>query len=538
MGSHFPFRTFSLGTTAVLILGACANGSSGTPATGFGGGTFGGTGAVAPGGGVSGLPGGGLAGSLMGGNSGTTAGGQPNGGASGNPSAGGSTAGTTPGGGRPGGYHESGAWHGFAYTAVDADPAPNATITPADFATLLTDGPYCAQGVVPESEDYSSIAMIGFNVNQDSTEDAPKGTWQPADVTQGGVRVNVSNPGNSSVIRVQIQGLNGATDETDRWCSPLSQFDQDVVIPWEVFNTMCWDNSGDYYAGQPLSDALVFVPGNGPDSPAPGGDIDYSFCVNDIGPDGSGNGGSGGGGQTGPCTTSAVGQGTLSDRYGISYLQEGGQHAYIVQNNGWGSGFQSETLDFNSTSFTISNASGSASNGAPFSYPSIFIGSNSSGDTNAYSGLPRQVSAISSAPTCLSWSGGSGQFNTAYDVWFNTSNSSAGAAPTGGYLMVWYHKPTDYQPVSETGTSVASASIAGENWAVWYGLNGSLPVVSYVHTPGDIMSLSFDLKAFISDAVSRGYLQNSWYLTSVFAGFEIWSSGTGHRIESFSAAVN
>ena len=36
-----------------------------------------------------------------------------------------------------------------------------------------------------------------------------------------------------------------------------------------------------------------------------------------------------------------------------------------------------------------------------------------------------------------------------------------------------------------------------------------------------------DLRALVSDAVNRGYIQNSWYLIGVEAGFELWRGGTG-----------
>jgi len=433
------------------------------------------------------------------------------------------------GGSIPNGYHEHGDWHGFAFTATDAPKV--ATITPADFSLVATDGPYCASGNVPVTADYSAIAMIGFNVNQERVANAPKGLWTPAQGSSG-LLVNVSNAGNTDVIRVQIQGPAGATDENDRWCAPISQFNQDVIIPWEGFNTKCWDNSGDAYAFQPLESSLVFVPGMGEDDAAPQA-RPFDMCVNDIGPADVASG-TGGSGQTGSCTTNVTGSTTMSGRYDKFFLKEGSRNAYIVQNNGWGPGFQSQTMTVNGTSFAIPSASGSpGSDGAPFSYPSIFIGSNSAGSTDG-SNLPIAVGSISSIPTCFTWSGGSGEFNASYDVWFNTSNSPAGNAPTGGYLMLWFHDPANYQPI---GQNMATASVGGKTWNIWYGMNGSIPVVSYVHA-GDLASYSFDLKTFIDDAQGRGYVQGSWYLTSIFGGFEIWSGGSGLSLDGFSAVVN
>jgi hypothetical protein len=54
----------------------------------------------------------------------------------------------------------------------------------------------------------------------------------------------------------------------------------------------------------------------------------------------------------------------------------------------------------------------------------------------------------------------------------------------------------------------------------------------------NVGSLAFDLNAFIKDAVTRGYLNNSQYLSVVFAGFEIWTGGTGVSSSRFCAIVN
>jgi hypothetical protein len=51
------------------------------------------------------------------------------------------------------------------------------------------------------------------------------------------------------------------------------------------------------------------------------------------------------------------------------------------------------------------------------------------------------------------------------------------------------------------------------------------------------MSLEYKLGDFIRDAVTRGYVQNSWYLTNVYAGFEIWSGGVGLETTDFAVTV-
>ncbi|HTB61509.1 MAG TPA: hypothetical protein VLC06_26765, partial [Polyangia bacterium] len=67
-----------------------------------------------------------------------------------------------------------------------------------------------------------------------------------------------------------------------------------------------------------------------------------------------------------------------------------------------------------------------------------------------------------------------------------------------------------------------------------------------------LSSLTFDLKAFMTDAVTNGAsdmskgqsgitqaFASSWYLTDVFTGFEIWSGGDATNLKNtgFSIAV-
>ena len=45
------------------------------------------------------------------------------------------------------------------------------------------------------------------------------------------------------------------------------------------------------------------------------------------------------------------------------------------------------------------------------------------------------------------------------------------------------------------------------------------------------------MKSFWDDVVSRGLGSNSWYLTSIQAGFEPWIGGTGLRVDDFSVTT-
>ena len=45
---------------------------------------------------------------------------------------------------------------------------------------------------------------------------------------------------------------------------------------------------------------------------------------------------------------------------------------------------------------------------------------------------------------------------------------------------------------------------------------------------------NLDIDQLVADAVSRGYIQTSWYLIDVEAGFELWQGGAGLATNSFS----
>lgn len=57
-------------------------------------------------------------------------------------------------------------------------------------------------------------------------------------------------------------------------------------------------------------------------------------------------------------------------------------------------------------------------------------------------------------------------------------------------------------------------------------------------TSGTTSVIGLDLGEFVADAVSCGYIQNSWYLINVEAGFELWQGGAGLATNSFSFSFN
>ncbi len=198
-------------------------------------------------------------------------------------------------------------------------------------------------------------------------------------------------------------------------------------------------------------------------------------------------------------------------------------------------------MSFSGTTFQVTAQTGSNStSGGPVSYPSVFIGSNYSRSTEG-SNLPKLVSSITSIPTTWSQNAGSvsGTYNAAYDVWFSTSAAGDSGAPSGGYLMVWLYDPPDAQPLGGVVASNVTIAGASGSWSVWVGSNNGRPCISYVRTQAT-GSLTFDLSQFIKDASTNHSqpIKSAWFLTNVFAGFEIWSGGVGLRTTDFSVTVS
>lgn len=227
-------------------------------------------------------------------------------------------------------------------------------------------------------------------------------------------------------------------------------------------------------------------------------------------------------------TTSATTSGTqICDQFGTMTI--GG--AYVVQNNRWGTS-AAQCINVTATGFAITKEDGSApTNGAPLSYPSVYLGCHYS-NCSPGSRLPAQLSQLTSANSSVSYSYASGTYDAAYDIWLDPTPKKDGVNQME--IMIWFNRQGSIQPV---GAQVGTATVGGRNWDVWQGSNGSNNVISYV-APTPINSWSFSVLDFVSDVRNRGTITNSWYLTSIQAGFEPWNGGVGLAVNSFSATVN
>jgi hypothetical protein len=264
---------------------------------------------------------------------------------------------------------------------------------------------------------------------------------------------------------------------------------------------------------------------------------------------GSGSGGSAGVIDTGEgCAPGPLTEmGELEGRWGSLTTTVAGEE-YFLQVNEWNSQ-ATQTMAYGGDFFfkMIEQEAMVPTNGGPTGFPSIFIGANS-GNSTSGSNLPRQVSALTAVPTSWTWTDEgtladtmANSYNVAYDLWFSTTAAGEPdeSRPSGGFLMVWLYDPPDAQPI---GGAPLFADVPVEGvpgtWDVWIGPNGGVPVISYV-SRRPITSMTFDLNRFIVDAVENrpDTIENEWYLSNVFAGFEIWRGGVGLETTSFCATV-
>jgi hypothetical protein len=207
---------------------------------------------------------------------------------------------------------------------------------------------------------------------------------------------------------------------------------------------------------------------------------------------------------------------------------------YVLQNNRWNSD-EDQCVDIKGTAFTVTEGHFDIpTQGPPATYPAIFKGCHW-GNCTEHSGMPVQVANLPAVTS--SWStthpATGAAFDVAYDVWFNHAATTPGQ-PDGTELMIWLDHGGGVQPA---GSKVATVTLAGATWDVWAGKMPSWRYVAYVRQPAASQVDNLDLRAFVKDCVTRGYIDPSLYLIAIEAGFEIWKGGAGFATSSFSATV-
>jgi hypothetical protein len=206
---------------------------------------------------------------------------------------------------------------------------------------------------------------------------------------------------------------------------------------------------------------------------------------------------------------------------------------YTVMNNIWGEGAGEQCINVNGTSFEVTYST--HTNGSQVkAYPVIYKGchwGHCTADTNR--NMPIQVSKINTATFSMSidTSGVSGTWNAAFEAWF--SQIGGGDPANGAELMIWINRGGGAGP---GGSQVGTVNIGGASWDVYYA-DWDWNYIAYIRTSGTSSVSNLNFKEFVNDCVSRGYVNSSWYLDAMEAGFEIWAGGQGLTLNSYSATV-
>jgi len=205
---------------------------------------------------------------------------------------------------------------------------------------------------------------------------------------------------------------------------------------------------------------------------------------------------------------------------------------YIIQNNVWFTTTTAQCLTVNGSGFTITTSDHNVpTSGSAASYPCIYkdyfwLNCSSSDNT------PIRISEIQTAIT--TWSTeleSTGVWNTTSQAWFRPYSTASSYEELG--IKIWINHSGNIQP---EGSIAGTTNIGGHTWEVWHPGTGLDSITYRITSPRD--SISLDYKSFIDDAVLRGYIQSSWYLVFIRAGFEIWNGGTGLRLKSFQSTVS
>ncbi len=211
------------------------------------------------------------------------------------------------------------------------------------------------------------------------------------------------------------------------------------------------------------------------------------------------------------------------EKYGVVEVSGG---EYKLQNCVWGADTLQCIQSTGGTGFIVSVSE--HNQGSVAGYPSIWKGCHW-GDCTNNSGMPILVSNVSSAPFSFNVSSSrpDGDYNVAAECWLSPNQDSSSGYDGGAEIMI----VLDVQNMGWSGNQVGTFN--GHD--VYYH-QGNWNFVQYILLGRS--SASGDMMDFINDAISRGYVDPSWYLHDMEAGFEIMRGGQGLECNGFSFSVS
>lgn len=196
---------------------------------------------------------------------------------------------------------------------------------------------------------------------------------------------------------------------------------------------------------------------------------------------------------------------------------------YTVRNDVWGSNPGPQTIWANSYSNYGVNANHTGSGIKAYPHCAKNIG--------------KTISSLGSCTSSFNCTvPGSGSYNTAYDIWCNSSSYE---------IMLWVNWRGSAGPIAGSynsdGTPKADAtnvSVGGSTWNVYKGSNGSNAVYSFLRTSGTT-SGTVDIKAVLNWIKSKGWFGDVT-LGEVQLGWEITATNgaADFTMNSYSVSSN
>jgi xyloglucan-specific endo-beta-1,4-glucanase len=110
--------------------------------------------------------------------------------------------------------------------------------------------------------------------------------------------------------------------------------------------------------------------------------------------------------------------------------------------------------------------------------------------------------------------------NVVADVAYDIFTSSTAGGKNEFEIMVWLAALGGAGPISQTGKPIATVTVAGHSWKLWYGSNGMNEVYSFTPNGANVASFSGDLMDFFAYLIKSQGFKDSQYLISVGAGTE------------------
>ena len=189
---------------------------------------------------------------------------------------------------------------------------------------------------------------------------------------------------------------------------------------------------------------------------------------------------------------------------------------YTIYNDEWGSGYGSQTLWVNSaTNWGVYSTQPNTSGVKSYANESKSIGT-------ALNSLTSVTSSFNESNP------GSGNWESAYDIWLNGSAIE---------VMVWTDVSGDVAPL---GSDLGTVTLAGSTWSLYAGNNGSNPTYSFVRSGNESSGTVnlLDLLKYLEN--TKGYFSNPT-LSTVQYGWEITSTNDAQQdftINSYSVSTS